>query len=70
MKGVSQLISFVLYIAIAIMVLSIVISVGFPYIERIKDSVALKHAQDFLSGLDRVITQVAYAGENSRVPVT
>ena len=68
-KGVSQLISFVLYIAIAILVLSIVVTVGFPYVEKIRDSVAIKQAQDFLGSLDNVISQVALAGENSKVPV-
>jgi len=69
-KGVSPLVSFVLYTAIAVLVISIVLTVGFPYIEKMRDSISIKQAQDFLGVLDNTITEVALAGENSRVPVT
>lgn len=69
-KGVSPLISFVLYTAIAVMTISIVITVGFPYLEKIRDSVAIKQAQDFLSVFDSVVSEVALSGQNSKVPIT
>jgi len=69
-KGISPLISFVLYTAITMMAISLIVSVGFPYLEKIRDSIAIKQAQDFLGVFDSVISEVALSGENSKVPVT
>lgn len=64
-RGVSVLVSAVIYTAIIVGGIALVLAAGLPVIENMRDSAAVDQAQNFLSELDGVIQEVAAEGEGS-----
>lgn len=64
-RGVSQLVSLALYVAIAIAAIGIALTIGMPQIETMQETASLQNSIDFLTKIDTAIREVAAEGQYS-----
>lgn len=64
-KGISQLVSYVLFLAVLLSALIVTIN-SIPIKERMTDTCALKHASDFLSRFDSNLRLASQYGASSK----
>jgi len=66
-KGVSPLISYLLYVGAGLVVVSIVASVGTSTIDTMRDSAAIEQMRNEFSGLSGIIDNVAASGRGTQM---
>lgn len=64
-KGVSELISYTMFLVVVIAALAIILNADIPMMDKISDTQAIGNAKDFLSNLDAKIRDIAGEGKNS-----
>jgi hypothetical protein len=69
-KGVEVWVSAVIYIAISIVVLTVILSAGMPLIAKMRDRNAFLQTKGVMHDMDNVIKTVAGYGEGSQRPFT
>ena len=69
-KGQSPLISAIMYLLVSILVISIVLQIGVPYLNRLRQYSEMKNIEDFMIDLDKTISIVASEGEDSQRTVS
>ncbi|MCX8189727.1 MAG: hypothetical protein N3F05_00665 [Candidatus Diapherotrites archaeon] len=65
-KGQSTIVSAVLYTLISLVVVSLILQVGLPYLTKIKEYNELKQAEATMKNIDSVISMVSSEGEGSK----
>ncbi|MEM0360548.1 MAG: hypothetical protein QXK06_04405 [Candidatus Diapherotrites archaeon] len=65
-KGVSPLISAIIYTLVSIVIVSIVLQVGIPYLNRMQDYGEIKNLESMLKEMDKTISIVAAEGKDSQ----
>lgn len=69
-KGQSPLISAIMYLLVSILVISIVLQIGVPYLNRLRAYSEMKNIEDTMIDLDKTISIVASEGEDSQRTVS
>ena len=64
-KGISPLLSGVMYLAIVTVSLGVVMQIGMPAIEKMEDNSAIEQAKNTLIAIDKVIMEIAEQGKGS-----
>jgi hypothetical protein len=64
-KGVSPMISGVMYVAVSLAAITMVVQVGNPIVRDVQDSISLDQAKEMMSRLDNTIREVAAEGKGS-----
>ena len=62
-------ISAALYLALGIILISIILSVGLPFIDKIKTRNTVLQTKDVLFSMDKVVREVNLEGKGSRRPI-
>ncbi len=65
-KAVSLLVSFVMIVAISVVAISIVLSIGLPAIERAKDAALINEAKNIMQLIDSSARQVLFEGNGAQ----
>lgn len=65
-KGQSVVVSAVLYTLVSLIVVAIVLHVGIPYINNLRDMAEIRQAEATIKNIDELIAVVAAEGEGSR----
>lgn len=65
-KAMSVLVSFVMIVAISIVAISIVLSIGLPAIERAKDAALINEAKNIMQSIDSTARQVLFEGNGAQ----
>lgn len=69
-KGVSVWISAILYFGIGIVILTLVLTLGMPVVDRIRDKNIAVQTKDIFFGVDKTIRNVAREGAGSQRVIT
>ncbi len=69
-KGISQIATAAMYVGITVTAISAALTVGVPALEEMRDSAALRKAQNFMHDLDSNVRQVISEGEGSTRTLT
>lgn len=65
-RGQSTIVSAVLYTLISLVVVSLILQVGLPYLTKVKEYNELKQAEATMKNIDSVISMVSSEGEGSK----
>lgn len=68
--GQSPLISAILYLLVSIVVISIVLQIGIPYLNRLQDYGEIQNIETTIKEMDKTISIVASEGEDSQRKIT
>lgn len=64
-KGISKIVTSALYLGISITAISVVLTIGLPALENMRDASSVEGAQSFMHTLDSNIQEVVAEGEGS-----